>query len=119
MEKIINVVNTVGLHASLASKLVQAAGQFEAEVKLVYADQVVDAKSILGLMSLAIPSGLGSGSLPGARCFFCPQSAVTPPLYILRCRQTNGLAFPRTQRMPSLVVQAIGTMDLFQVFVRW
>jgi phosphocarrier protein len=57
MEKIINVANTVGLHASLASKLVQAAGQYEAEVKLVYADQVVDAKSILGLMSLAIPSG--------------------------------------------------------------
>ncbi len=57
MEKIINVANTVGLHASLASKLVQAAGQYDADVKLIYADQVVDAKSILGLMSLAIPSG--------------------------------------------------------------
>lgn len=57
MEKTISIANTVGLHASLASKLVQSAGQFDAEVKLIYKDQVVDAKSILGLMSLAIPSG--------------------------------------------------------------
>lgn len=57
MEKTITIANTVGLHASLASKLVQAAAQYEADVKLVYANQVVDAKSILGLMSLAVPSG--------------------------------------------------------------
>jgi phosphocarrier protein len=57
MEKIMVINNTVGLHASLAAKLVQTASSFDVDVKLVYNDKVVDAKSILGLMSLAIPSG--------------------------------------------------------------
>lgn len=57
MEKIIVVKNTVGLHASLASKLVQSAANFDVDVKIVYQDKEVDAKSILGLMSLAIPEG--------------------------------------------------------------
>ena len=57
MEKIIELRSTVGLHASLASKLVQTASKYDVEVKLVYDDKVVDAKSILGLMSLAIPTG--------------------------------------------------------------
>jgi len=57
MEKIFELKSTVGLHASLASKLVMSAAKFDAEVRLVYKDKVVDAKSILGLMSLAVPSG--------------------------------------------------------------
>ena len=57
MEKIIELKSTVGLHASLASKLVQSASKYDADVTLVYKDKVVDAKSILGLMSLAVPSG--------------------------------------------------------------
>jgi phosphocarrier protein len=57
MEKIIEIKSTVGLHASLASKLVQTAAKYDVDIKLVYNDRVVDAKSILGLMSLAIPSG--------------------------------------------------------------
>ena len=57
MEKTIIVKSTVGLHASLASKVVQTASKFDVDIKLVYADKVVDAKSILGLMSLAVPSG--------------------------------------------------------------
>lgn len=57
MEKEILLKSTVGLHASLASKVVQTASQYDVDVKLHYKDKVVDAKSILGLMSLAIPTG--------------------------------------------------------------
>lgn len=57
MEKEIVIKSTVGLHASLAAKLVQVASKYDADVKLVYNDKVVDVKSILGLMSLAVPSG--------------------------------------------------------------
>lgn len=57
MEKQIVLNTTNGLHASLASKLVQMSSRYDALVRLVYNDQVVDAKSILGLMSLAIPKG--------------------------------------------------------------
>lgn len=57
MEKTIIVKSTVGLHASLASKVVQTAAKFDVDVKLIYSDKVVDAKSILGLMSLAVPHG--------------------------------------------------------------
>jgi phosphocarrier protein len=57
VEKTIVLNNTNGLHASLASKLVHMSSRYDALVRLVYKDQVVDAKSILGLMSLAIPYG--------------------------------------------------------------
>lgn len=57
MERIITIKNTAGLHASLASKLVQTSAKYDVDVKLYYGDKVVDAKSILGLMSLAIPKG--------------------------------------------------------------
>ena len=57
MEKIIELKSTVGLHASLAAKLVQTASKYNVDVELQYHDKVVDAKSILGLMSLAIPNG--------------------------------------------------------------
>jgi len=57
MQKEIILRSTVGLHAKIASKLVQLATRYSVDVKLYYKDQIVDAKSILGLMSLAIPSG--------------------------------------------------------------
>ena len=57
MEKKIVIKSTVGLHASLAAKVVQSASKFDVDIKLHYKDKIVDVKSILGLMSLAIPSG--------------------------------------------------------------
>lgn len=57
MEKKIVVKSTVGLHASLAAKVVQAASKYSVDINLHYNDKVVDIKSILGLLSLAIPSG--------------------------------------------------------------
>lgn len=57
MEKKIIVKSTVGLHASLAAKVVQAASKYSVDINLLYHDKVVDVKSILGLMSLAVPQG--------------------------------------------------------------
>ncbi len=57
MEKKVLVKSTVGLHARLAAKVVQTASKYEVDIELHYNDKVVDIKSILGLMSLAIPSG--------------------------------------------------------------
>ena len=57
MEKKIVIKSTVGLHASLAAKVVQAASKYDVDIRLHYEENVVDVKSILGLMSLAIPCG--------------------------------------------------------------
>ena len=57
MEKKIVVKSTVGLHASLAARVVQAASRYAVDINLHYHDKVVDIKSILGLMSLVIPQG--------------------------------------------------------------
>ncbi|MFH5881996.1 MAG: HPr family phosphocarrier protein [Candidatus Izemoplasmataceae bacterium] len=57
MKKEIIISSTAGLHAALASKVVHAASRYNSDIRLIYADKIVDAKSILGLMSLAIPSG--------------------------------------------------------------
>ena len=57
MQKQIVVKSTVGLHASLAAKVVQAANKYSVDINLIYKDKTIDVKSILGLMSLAIPSG--------------------------------------------------------------
>ncbi|PKK86802.1 MAG: phosphocarrier protein HPr [Tenericutes bacterium HGW-Tenericutes-8] len=57
MEKEIIVKSTTGLHASLAVKIVQTASKYAVNIELHYKDKVVDLKSILGLMSLAIPKG--------------------------------------------------------------
>lgn len=57
MKKEILITSTSGIHAALASKVVQLSHQYDAEVKLHYKDKVIDIASILGLMSLAIPEG--------------------------------------------------------------
>ena len=57
MTKQVVVKSTVGLHASLAAKIVQAASKYSVEILLHYKTKTIDVKSILGLMSLAIPSG--------------------------------------------------------------
>lgn len=57
MEKVITIKDTAGLHAQLATKLVQISNKYDVEVRLEYENISVDAKSILGLMSLAVPNG--------------------------------------------------------------
>lgn len=57
IEKEITIKSTSGLHASLAAKVVQTASKYAVEVELQYKDKLVDLKSILALMSLAVPHG--------------------------------------------------------------
>lgn len=57
MKKDLSIKSTSGIHAALASKIVQLSHQYDAEVKLHYKDKVIDIASILGLMSLAVPEG--------------------------------------------------------------
>ena len=57
MKSEITINSTAGLHASLASKVVQLSSKYDAEITIEYTDKIVDAKSILGLMSLAVPKG--------------------------------------------------------------
>ena len=51
------IVNKLGLHARAAAQLVKLAEQFSADVKIGKDDQVVNGKSIMGLMMLAASKG--------------------------------------------------------------
>ncbi|TLS38721.1 phosphocarrier protein HPr [Pseudalkalibacillus caeni] len=56
-EKVFHITADSGLHARPASMLVQAASKFTSEINLEYKDKTVNLKSIMGVMSLGIPSG--------------------------------------------------------------
>jgi phosphocarrier protein len=53
----VEIVNRLGLHARAAAKLVHSAGGFRSRVWLVRDGEVVDAKSILGILLLAASQG--------------------------------------------------------------
>ncbi|HEX9668125.1 MAG TPA: HPr family phosphocarrier protein [Thermoanaerobaculia bacterium] len=57
VEREVEIVNRLGLHARVAAKLVQTASAFRSRVLLVTDDEEVDAKSILGLLLLAAAQG--------------------------------------------------------------
>jgi phosphocarrier protein len=57
IERQVEIVNRLGLHARAAAKLVQTAGTYESRLWLVKDGEVVDAKSILGLLLLAAGQG--------------------------------------------------------------
>jgi len=57
-EKTVKVVNETGLHARPASEFVQMASKYEADTEIVFNGKTVNAKSIMGVMSL----GIGQGS---------------------------------------------------------
>ena len=50
------VVDPVGLHARPATIAVNAASKFKCDVKITYNDRTVNMKSIMGVMSLGIPT---------------------------------------------------------------
>lgn len=50
------VIDPVGLHARPATVAVNAASKFKSEVKVTYKDRTVNMKSIMGVMSLGIPT---------------------------------------------------------------
>jgi len=53
----IRITNKLGLHARAAAKVVHAANQFESEIFIGTNDEEVNAKSILGLLTLAATRG--------------------------------------------------------------
>lgn len=64
IEREVEIVNRLGLHARAAAKLVHLAGRYRSDVKLVKDGEIVDAKSILGLLMLAA----AQGERVGLRC---------------------------------------------------
>lgn len=53
----VTVINKLGLHARAATKLVNCASRYEAEVNVVRGTRVVNAKSIMGVLTLAASRG--------------------------------------------------------------
>jgi phosphocarrier protein HPr len=51
------IVNELGLHARAATKLVQLAGRFAADVELENQGQVANAKSVMGVLLLCGAKG--------------------------------------------------------------
>ncbi len=49
----IKVMNSLGVHARPAAKIVQTANQYKSEIRLVTANTQADAKSILNVLMLA------------------------------------------------------------------
>lgn len=57
VQKEIEIVNKLGLHARASAKLTQLAGKFKSEVWLTFQNRRVNAKSIMGVMMLAAGKG--------------------------------------------------------------
>jgi len=56
-EKKVSIMNETGLHARPASEFVEKASKFSSEIKIVFGDKEVNAKSIMGVLSLGISQG--------------------------------------------------------------
>jgi len=57
IEREVEIINRLGLHARAAAKLVHAASAFDSRVTLIKDGEEVDAKSILGILLLAAAQG--------------------------------------------------------------
>ena len=58
LQRDLEIVNRLGLHARASSKLTQTANQFGCEVWISRGDRRVNAKSIMGVMMLAAGKGV-------------------------------------------------------------
>jgi phosphocarrier protein HPr len=57
IQKELEIINKLGLHARASAKLTQTEGKFKSEVWLSYNKRRVNAKSIMGVMMLAAGKG--------------------------------------------------------------
>ena len=48
----LTIKNRLGLHARAAAKLVRAAGEYQAEIRLIKDGETADVRSVMGLISL-------------------------------------------------------------------
>ena len=58
IEREIEIVNRLGLHARAAAKLVHATSAFQSTITIAKDGEEVDGKSILGILLLAAPQGV-------------------------------------------------------------
>jgi phosphocarrier protein len=56
-EKTLMINNETGLHARPASQLVKKAAKFKSKIEIITGEKEVNAKSIMGIMSLGIGKG--------------------------------------------------------------
>lgn len=56
-EKTFTIIDPAGIHARPATTLVQAVSKFNSDVTVAYNGKSVNLKSIMGVMSLGIPTG--------------------------------------------------------------
>lgn len=56
-EKKVIITNKTGLHARPAAQFVQKAGKFDSKIEIVFEEKEVNAKSIMGVMSLGVGKG--------------------------------------------------------------
>ena len=54
-QKVIKVINPLGIHARPAAKIVECAGRFSSDIWLHYKGKEIDAKSIMSVLMLAAP----------------------------------------------------------------
>lgn len=57
MEKVISIKNASGLHARPAGMFVKKAAEFKSSVDVIAKGKTVNAKSIMGIMSLGLAQG--------------------------------------------------------------
>lgn len=57
VQQAVKVKNGMGLHARPAALIIKEASQFKSDIKLVKGQRDADAKSILGILSLAVQEG--------------------------------------------------------------
>ena len=57
----VTIVNKLGLHTRAAAKLVATAQRFESKIQLAHKDQTIDAKSIMGVITLGATKGATIG----------------------------------------------------------
>ncbi|MEA2694888.1 MAG: phosphocarrier protein HPr [Acidobacteriota bacterium] len=57
IEREVEIVNRLGLHARAAAKLVHTAGGYRSRITLMKDGEEVDAKSILGILLMAAAQG--------------------------------------------------------------
>ena len=53
----VTIINRLGLHARAATRLVNCASEFEAEVTVIKGPKSVNGKSIMGVLTLAAATG--------------------------------------------------------------
>jgi phosphocarrier protein HPr len=53
----IHIINKLGLHARAAAAFVKLASSFQSKIELVFREQRVNGKSIMGIMMLAASQG--------------------------------------------------------------